>query len=460
MSITQEKLEFVIKLQNKHAKNRLRGYVHRDIENRIVEEQTRNNFVVLLSGVRRSGKSTLLTYLRTKHFKSDYYINFDDDRLVGFDASDFDLLLNTFVKLYGESQYVFLDEVQNVNGWERFVNRLKEQGYKVFVTGSNSKLLSREFGTYLTGRYVVYKIYPFSFVEYIRYKEPEILGAIQEDENLLLAEKSPIIEKYFEEYLKYGGFPEFLRTKSVDFLKNLYESILYKDIIARYDIQSDFTLKQLANTAVSNIARPISYRSYKSFGIKSSTTVSQYFEYLTNTFLFFLLPKFAFSIRSQILSKKKLYVIDNALANYINFRPTQDYGRFLENTVFLHLIRQPNVDLFYYADTKAGFGSFECDFVQITRTLDDRYINLVQVTRELNTENIKREILGIVGTYDFLYKAGYKIKDMLILTHNQFDEIHIDKLQTLIKQNVQVQLPTKAIKVMPAWYYFLRYLNV
>lgn len=444
MVLSKPLLKQVINEQNQAIRKKIKRYVNRDLEKVLLRSAKKDDLVVVLSGVRRAGKSTLFGYLKEKHLKPSYYINFDDDRLINFSPKDYQTLLEVFIELFGKAKYVFLDEIQNVPYWERFANRLKEQGYKVFVTGSNSKLLSKEFGTYLTGRYIEFKLYPFSFKEYLRFRGIDVTTLTTQLSTSIDTDLKVLLLKHLKTYMKFGGFPEFLTSRNIEFLKTLYESILYKDIIGRYSIKAEGVLKQIAHIAAGNIARPISFRAYRSLGIKSSTTVAHYFDYLTSTYLFFLVRKFAFSVRSQFLSKKKLYMIDNALARYVGFRPTPDEGRFLENLVFLHLVRRSKSAVYYFSNTHNGSNVGECDFVVLTETLEGKQVSLLQVTLELNDNNRQRELKGLLEAYRFFKDAHYSIKSLYIVTLDQYDDITVSFEEERLN-----------IKVLPAWHFLL-----
>jgi uncharacterized protein len=384
-----------------------------------LEEYRKNKFVIIISGIRRSGKSTLLNQIKSK--SPGYYLNFDDDRLVNFKVEDFQLLYETFIELYGENGIFYFDEIQNISEWERFVRRLNDEGKKVFVTGSNASLLSRELGTRLTGRNLSLTIYPFSFKEFLSFKKFEL------GKNYFhITEKKAKIKKLFEEYLFNGGFPEYLLYNNPEYLKSLYENIVYRDILVRYKLTNEKPLKELVYLSINNISKEISFNSIKkTLGLGSSTTVKEYFDYLENSFLIFLVPKFDYSLKRQIFSNKKVYCIDNALAKYLGFRMSNDYGRLLENLVFIELKRRDK-EIYYFSEKN------ECDFVIRNKT---RISEAIQVCYDMTEENREREIKGLMEAM-----GKFSLKEGLILTEDKEEEFSIEN---------------KKIKILPVWKWML-----
>jgi len=368
------------------------------------EEYMKNDFVIVLTGLRRTGKSTLLKQLRRKY--PGYYLNFDDDRLVNFSVQDFQDLYEILIELFGVKNLFYFDEIQNVLGWERFVRRLHDENKKVFVTGSNANTLSQELGTHLTGRHLNLTLFPFSFREYLLLKN-FLLGK----NDFYLTEKRALIKKYLFEYIKEGGLPEYLISRNKEYIKTLYENILYKDIITRYKLGNEKSLKEILYFVVNNFSKEISFNSLKKLtGLGSSTTVKDYFEFMENCYLIFLVQKFDYSFKKRVYANKKVYLIDNAFANYLSSKNTEGYGELLENTVFLELLRMKK-EIFYFRGKK------ECDFVvregiKITQA--------IQVCYDFNKETKEREISGLSEAM-----TQFKLKEGLILTYDQEDEIKI-----------------------------------
>ena len=196
----------------------------------------------------------LARLLQTDLKDQTYYLSFEEERLIDFTHEDFNTLYEIFVELYGERQIFCFDEIQNVEGWEHFVRRMQDRGYKFFLTGSNASLLSKELGTKLTGRHVVVELFPFSYLEYLDLKKIEYA-----ENDFLDTKKRGILKNYFNEYLRYGGLPEYRIYEDPLYLQSLYDDILYRDIIARYEIKEVKALRELGLYLLSNIAKSFSY---------------------------------------------------------------------------------------------------------------------------------------------------------------------------------------------------------
>src|SRR3990167_1121849 len=261
--------------------------------------------VIVIAGIRRCGKSTLMQYIRSQSKEQNYYFNFDDDRLANFGLEDFQTLYEIFLELYGEQKTFFFDEIQNIPEWERFIRRLHDNGLKIYITGSNASMFSQELGTRLTGRYIQITLYPFSFKEYVFTK----LGKVSDLEKLTSIQKAQI-KRIFNEYYQNGGLPEHILGQQADYLHFLYESILYRDIIVRHKIGNEKALKQLCIYLASNVGKELTYNALKKgLDIKSTTTVSDYCEYLENSFLCFFINHYDYSLKKQMLRAKKQHFI-------------------------------------------------------------------------------------------------------------------------------------------------------
>lgn len=394
-----ELLEEVIEDQLFKFKSKDLG-ISRDV-NFAKYEETKQ--ITVISGIRRSGKSTLLAQF-AKLFKSYYFVNFDDERLFDFTVKDFQQLMLLLQKKY-KSQVIFLDEIQNIFGWEKFVRRLHDEGYKIFITGSNAKLLSSELSTHLTGRYLKIEIYPFSFKEYLR------LNKIDYKKRTSAAKAQ--IFKYFDLYLKSGSFPEFLKFNDEEVLKRVYEDILYKDLLVRFKIKEVKSFKQLAAFLFTNFTKEISYNSLKNIlGFKSLTSVKNYIEFMQESFLVFELYKYDFSLKKQFVSDKKVYVIDNGLRNAVSFSFSEDFGRLLENLVFIELKRQGK-EIYYFK------GKNESDFLVKEKS---KIVQVLQVSRDLQAGvNKDRELAGLLEAL-----KEFKLKEGIILTQYQEEVLKVD----------------------------------
>ena len=369
--------------------------------------------IVIISGIRRSGKSTLLHQMRSGYINHSYYVNFDDERFVNFTVDDFQVLYEILIELFGDRNIFFFDEIQNIKIWERFVRRLHDSGKKIYVTGSNASMLSRELGTHLTGRNIPFSLYPFSFKEFLHFKKYSYPSL-----DRLTTKQKSTIKKHFNEYLEKGGFPEYLQTEKKEYLKSVYENILYRDIITRYHLPHEKSIKEVVYYAVSNIGKEISFNNLRKLtNLTSATTIREYFEYLENSYLAFLIPRYNPSLKKQIYYNKKVYFIDTGMAKILGFRTSDDIGGMLENIVFLHL-KRGNKEIYFHKE------KYECDF------LIRKGINIseaIQVTHQLQ-ENKEREINGLLDALQ-----AYKLKEGLILTSDYDDEIIENKRKIIIK---------------------------
>ncbi|HLC88914.1 MAG TPA: ATP-binding protein [Candidatus Nanoarchaeia archaeon] len=378
--------------------------------------------VVVLTGLRRSGKSTVLRQLIKKHYHDEdfYYLNFEDERLFNFPANEFNRLYERLVGLYGKKKTFFLDEIQNVPNFETFVRRLYEEGFKFIITGSSATLLSKEIGTKLTGRHVDIVVRPFSFQEYLKLKEVKI-----DPEAVYKTETKIELEKYFEEYLVKGGMPEYLLYNDPELLTRAYEDTVLKDIAVRYRVNNVVVLKQLYSYLINNFANKFSYNSLKKFiAINSVNTFKKFIAYLEETYFAKTINKFDYSLKKQIINDKKFYVLDNGFISVLSKKMTKDQGWLLENLVFNCLNKADEV--FYYS------GERECDFLVVKNR---EVIQTVQVCDALNEENRGREIAGLTEAM-----KKFKLHEGLLLTRTQEEEITFGR---------------KKIRVKPVWKWLL-----
>lgn len=382
-----------------------------------------NDEVIIISGIRRCGKSVLLQQIREHLPQKDYFFNFDDDRLASFTVEHFQQLYEVFVELYGEQNYFYFDEIQNISGWEHFVKRLYNSGKKVFITGSNARMLSKELGTYLTGCYISIELYPFSFSEFLVFRKQQHLL-----ENVSGTVARGEIQSAFNDYLRQGGFPLYLKSEDGIVLKTLYDNILYKDVMVRNQITNEREVKELVYYAVSNIGKPQTYSSLaKVIGVKNSTTVKNYLEYIENTYLLFTLSKLDYSVKAQLRNPKKIYAIDNALVSRLGFHFSGEEGRLLENLVYVELRRRGG-EVFYH-----NSGNTECDFVVRDGF---RVVQAIQVCYLLDgVETRKRELQGIWDAMD-----AYQLSEGFIITNTHEEDI---------------QYEGKTVHILPAWKWLL-----
>jgi predicted AAA+ superfamily ATPase len=326
---------------------------------------------VVISGLRRVGKSTLVAQLAHRLGEERfYYVNFEDDRFLGFRAEEANDLYQALVELFGERKVFIIDEVQNVNGWEHFVRRFMDQGIKFLITGSNASLLSRELGTHLTGRYIPIELFPFSFAEFLSFKGYTIPDLARQT-TVEMAQ----LQQVLSEYLHVGGIPEALKYPELPLLRTLYDDILYRDIATRYRIEEVRALKELAFYLMSNPTSQVSFNKLKEqFRLGSVNTIKNYIEYLENSWLIFTMNVYAYSVKRQQIAAKKAYSIDNGLINAIGFSFSPNTGKLMENAAYLALRRKSH-EIYYYT-TPAGY---EVDFylpgsdqlIQVAQNMDN-----------------------------------------------------------------------------------------
>jgi len=377
--------------------------------------------ILVISGLRRVGKSTLLTQIAHTYLgKNFYFVNFEDERLLRFQVEDFDLLHESLISLFGEKKTFLFDEIQNVPEWERFVRRLHDQGYKFIVTGSNASLLSQELGTRLTGRSIRVELFPFSFREFLEFREVEIpplkvLNTVQRAQLL----------KHANDYVEFGGIPDSLKYPDLEIHKTLYDDVLYRDIATRYKLENVKSLKELTFFLISNVASLVSFNKLKDLlKLGSVNTVISYIDYLENSWLFFVINKYAYSVKEQQIAAKKIYSIDTGLTQSVGFSFSKNKGKLLENVVYLQLRRKIK-DIYYYKTVNDHEVDFflpkNNTFIQVTQHLDDEdtkkrevraliEANLEQKKAQLMivTESEKRQIkedgcsIQVVPLYEYL----------------------------------------------------------
>lgn len=368
-------------------KEEFQRFSKRNLCNRMEESQLSldSRLAQVVIGVRRSGKSTLcLKYFADRKI-APAYVNFDDDRLSSLKTADLDTLLEALYRLYGDFHYLFMDEIQNVKQWHLFVNRLLRQDIHIFLTGSNSKLLSGELATHLTGRHNKVELYPFSFSEYCAFRNVDTTS---------LSVKGQALRKAaLTDYLTQGGFPELLNEKNRrSYIMALLDNIIRNDIAKRFKLRHVDVLYRMAAYLMDNFCQEIKADEVgKLFGI-TDHTAENYFHYLKEAFLLFGVRKFSFKSKSRIRNEK-VYVVDPAFISERNDTfQTENLGWRLENIVYIELLRRhrPNyADVFYFREK-----DYECDFVVAQA---GRVIELVQVSYDINSPKTRRrELNGLI----------------------------------------------------------------
>lgn len=399
---------------------RERGYIPRDGLD-AARSSMESGLIKVITGPRRAGKSVFaIQMLQGREYA---YVNFDDERLAGL--TDFDDLLRAMVQVYGAVQTIFLDEIQNIAGWELFVNRLHRQGYNIVLSGSNAHLLSRELATHLTGRYREFLLYPFSFAEYLRAKEFVL------DENIVLKERQGVLLNHLDSYMHNGGFPETVvgGVEIGNYLTTLFESVLLKDVVRRYNVRYSGRLLELGRYLMANHAREYTFSSVsKALGFRSVHTLENYLGYLAEAFLLFSVYRFSFKARKRVQAPRKVYACDPGFVAAVGFRSGADSGRLLESLVAIELVRRGR-EFFTYKDP----GGKEVDFVVRTEGVTNE---LIQVCYDLSDPKTrKREVAGLLRAAEDL-----ACDNLIIFTWDEEDEI--------TEQG-------RSIKLLPAWKWFL-----
>lgn len=390
----------------------------------------KTDLIKIITGPRRTGKSVFaLLLLKNVDFA---YINFDDEDFLKVKNND--EILEALFEVYPNAKTIFFDEIQNLNNWEVFVNKLQRRGYNIILTGSNAKLLSRELATNLTGRHINIEVFPFSFTEFLSAKNYNI-----EKEFINMPENKGQILNYLDEYAKNGGYPEVV-VKDLDpreYLETLFDAVLFKDVVKRYKVRFAQKLYELAVYLASNFSGEFSFTKLKNIlGFNSTKTLQDYFGYLQETYLFFSLNRFSFKLKEQFKAPRKIYLIDNGFIQAKAFQHSQNTGKLIENLIFIEMLRRnyhPNMNIFSYK-TK---NNKEIDFVVKEET---KVKKLIQACFKLDAaETQKREIKALFEASDEL-----KCRDLEIIT---WDKEGIEKIKD------------KEIKYIPLWSWLLKMCN-
>ncbi|MCL4365512.1 MAG: ATP-binding protein [Candidatus Marsarchaeota archaeon] len=373
----------------------------------------------IITGVRRCGKSTLAMMLPRGMAHS--YVNFEDERLRGMDSSELNKVLEALHELKGPDIGVLVfDEIQNIVGWESFVSRITESKV-VVVTGSNARLLSKELATALTGRHVDHELFPFSFREYLEY-----IGLDAEYNDTYITAKKARLMLELLEYVRYGGFVYFYgrngdAQRSNTLLLTLYRDIIERDIVQRHGIKMTEKLRELARYSIANITSVISYNNAaKLIGIKSTQTALNWMSYLQNAYLLIALEKYSPKLKERTIAPKKIFCIDNGIANSISPELFGQDGRLMENTVAIELLRRRSYsknrqEISYWRD----YSDNEVDFVV---RYGNRVEQLIQVTDISSAMEVKRRETGA------LLKASeiLKCRNLVVITWDYEAEQRIE----------------------------------
>jgi len=397
-------------------------------------EISKTKEIVVIKGIRRSGKSTILMQfckeLITSGIRKEdiLIINFEDPRFKGLDLG----LLNRIYEVYlseinpKKEHYVILDEVQSIMGWEKFARYLHEnKRINVYVTGSSSKLLSSEYSTVLSGRHLDIEVTPLSFKEYLEFNN------INVESSLDISKNRQVIKKEFQNYIKWGGFPKVVLTDSENEKKELLETyfrdIIIKDIVIRYKIKEIEKLENLAKYYLANTSTLQSFNNIKNGLNLSLDSVERFSKYLSEVYLLSFIKKFSFSSKEQILNPKKVYCIDSGLRNHVSFVFSKDFGRLIENIVFNEL-KKRKMEIYYWKNGR------EVDFLIKTGL---KITKIIQSCWNIEDKETKeREIKGILKAAE-----EFKLKEGVIITEDFENEEIVGKIK---------------IKYIPLWKWLLK----
>lgn len=380
----------------------------------------------VFTGLRRVGKSYFMYQIINNLIQQGHspkeilYFNFEDDRISSLSLSDLDVIKMSFEEMYNVKPVFFLDEIQVVEKWEKFARRLADQGYRVYITGSNAQMLSSEIATTLGGRFMIQQIYPFTFSEYLVSQ-----GVDMEDENIIFSHKNEIT-KAFQTYFQYGGLPEhFGLTDKRAWLSNLFQKLFFGDIVTRYQVRNDFALKMLIRKLAESVKQPISYNRLtnivSSAGKKASTdTIIDYLKYISENWICFGIENINAKLAAK-MSNKKYYFSDNGLLNLFLIDPNTTL---LENLVAIQLHRLYGYEVFYYQN------GVEVDFYIPEKQL------AIQVCYDISDESTsKREI------------------NALLKMNSRFENL---KLMIITKENTDtIKINNHTIEVLPIWKWML-----
>jgi len=398
------------------------------------------HFMITITGPRRAGKTylcfQLIHELLGKGVPKDniLYINFEDEKLLGAEAEDIERLLEAFHELSEVDKkhelYLFLDEIQNVKDWDLWVRRTHDirKDTRIVLTGSSSRLLSREISTKLRGRVINTLLLPLSFKEYLSWRN------VDYDLKTVPFSKSKVsVKRAFSRYLKEGGYPVLQVSKMPQdrILQEYYQSMIFRDVVERHNVKEIKKLKILADMLFKSVTKEISYNKLanklKSLGYSiSKNTIIEYMSYFEDAYLFFQNLKYEYALAKQLGSIKKLYCIDNGMLNAVSFKFSDDYGKLVENLVFLELKRRGKESYYYRRDR-------ECDFLIRER---NKVVGAIQVTDELNDENEGREIAGLVSA---MGEHGLE-KGLLLVNEDREEEKRVDG---------------KTVQIRPVWKWLL-----
>ncbi len=392
-----------------------------------VEQAMSVPHAVIVSGLRRAGKSTLLLQLAHRLGRDQfYYVDFEDDRFLGFQAEDATDLHQLLVEVFGERRIFIIDEIQNIEGWEHFVRRFMDLGFKFYISGSNASLLSKELGTRLTGRYVPVELFPFSFREFLQFQ-----GQALPDVQRMTTVDRAGLQAALQSYLQLGGLPEALKYPELPLLRTLYDDVLYRDIATRYRLEAVTAIKELAFFLMSNPASSISFNKLKQqFRVGSVNTIKSYIGYMENSWLLFTVNVYDFSAKRQQIAPKKVYAVDTGLIHAVGFGFSPNAGRLLENLVFLAL-RRTTREIYYFASP----GGYEVDFYLPEQG------QLIQVAQQLDSPGTREREMRALQEASHIVR----VKHAIILTDANAPATQVNGLPVEIRSAAEWLLDQSTI---------------
>ena len=357
-----------------------------------IDFQEENKQLIIVNGIKRTGKSTFLYQLYEQDFQDAFYINFGHPGLYDFDRNDF-FKLDEIIRVSG-NKVLFFDEITELKGWQKYLKQKIDEGFKLVITASNSEILSDDSALALTGRYTTTNLLPFSYDEFCT-------------QNQLERNKESVIK-----YLKKGGFPGQPTDSNSEYLSQLFDDIVVREIGLRFGVRDLKTFKRMAMHLLLNIGGFITGNKLKTtLGIKTTSTTVDYLSYLEAAFLMYYLPKFSYSLRKQMVNPRKVYVVDTGFFVANTFSWEERAEQLLENLVYLNL-RNKFTELYYFSENGT------CDFIAFGQ---DKALKAIQVCYNLQQDNLEKELNGLFEAMDF-----FEFTEGTIITLNQTDRFQRD----------------------------------
>lgn len=357
-----------------------------------IDFEVEDKQLIIINGIKRTGKSTFLFQLYKQNFQDVFYINFGHPGLYDFDQNDF-FKLDEIIKAFG-NKVLFFDEITELKGWQSYIRQKLDEDFKVVITASNSEILNNDLAFNLTGRYIATNLLPFSYEEFC-------------DRNELEKNQSSVLS-----YMQNGGFPGQQNKNNSEYLSQLFDDIVVREIGLRFGIRDLKSFKRLAMHLLLNIGELITGNQIKNkLGIKTTSTAVDYLSYLEAGFLIYYLPKFSYSIRKQMVNPRKVYVVDTGLFTANTFSWEEKVEQLLENLVFLKLLNI-YTELYYFAENST------CDFIAFGQ---EKAVQAIQVASNLQQDNLEKELNGLYEAMDF-----FEFTKGTIVTMNQTDRFEKD----------------------------------